>query len=129
MTQNELDQLAAELKTRIKATDAKRLVLCKQLQLDKDKLGWLQGMSRYGDIVEVKQYRGYNKEPTLIQVVVLGIDTFWRSCAPIKRDGRLSRNHKMAENDLVPVGRYDGDDLPEPNEAAQFGLLHPAADD
>lgn len=124
MTKNELDQVTTELKAKISVNGDELLSLHKQQKLDKDKLGWLQGPSRYGDIVEVEQHRGYNKEPTLVRVVVLGIDFRWRSCAPIKKDGRLSRNSKPAKNDSVPCGLYDGDDLPPPGEAAQFGLDH-----
>ena len=90
------------------------------------KIAWLECWYRYGDIIKV-QPRG--PKDKVRRYVVIRPDTTGRR---IKKDGTLyaQESHMYGAwsfrggtpDNCRIEGRYEGDDLPAPNAAAQFGL-------
>ena len=111
----EIDRLQPERKEALEKLRAMEAKISSFINRKK----WIECPYRYGDIVEFISYKGET-----ILYVALSYDRVGRR---IKKDGTLYaestriRGGWRGKKQKV-IGRYDGRDLPEPNEAARFGI-------
>jgi hypothetical protein len=89
------------------------------------KIHWITGSLRYGDLVELPP-PPWSAKTIPTSLVVTDALPHYYAATVIKQDGKLGKRvYHIADADVAIVGRYDKDDLPPPDEYAQFGLDNP----
>ena len=95
-----------------------------EIMIINSKMAWLESRYRYGDILQVLP--PFKKEGPGKKYVVV---SYKEKGLRIKNDGTLYKETSyipgmwgMSSSRVSLVGRYDGDDLPAPDEAALFGM-------
>lgn len=116
-------ELLAELEQVKKEKEEIIAALKFDLERFTETIKWLHSIFQFGDIVE--------QVATGKRCVVMSFEGVWPYGVFIKKNGKLGRMGKniyvrkgYGEGKYVICGRYEGEDLPEPSEAAKIGLKY-----
>lgn len=123
MSNKPYEALRQELLAEQKSLEAQIAELKRRRNVAACQAGWLQYDFRYGDIAVLTGRRQRGKRYVVVSPAVR-----WSRATKgrvLKKDGTLGKaTHSLFSGEFEIVGPYQGDDLPEPDAAARFGLEH-----